>query len=478
MTINRRSLLTGNAKETNPGNRRAFLKTAVAGAAMAATARAMPQSPNIVVIVCDDLGYGDLSCYGSNIATPNLDRMAQEGIRFKHAYSAAAVCTPGRAALLTGRYPNRYGMPRVIDPEEDNGIPDTETTMAQMLKDAGYATMCVGKWHLGSKLPYLPTKHGFDGYFGVPHSVDMHPRVLLENTTVIEEKCDLATLTQRYTQQALDFIAGAKGSPFFLYLGHAFPHSPCTASQPFIGKSREGVYGDAVQEIDFSTGQILQALKDNGIDSNTLVVFTSDHGPWYQGSTGGLRKRKGEIFDGGVRVPLIARLPVYIPGSQVSDALVSLMDVMPTVAGLTGAPLPANPLDGIDIWPLLSGQRDDLQRDALLFFNDIELQAARLGPWKLHVTRFNIWMFSPEPPEGRVNLPLSNPELYNLVSDLHETHDRADRNPDIVADIRSRMARQIQTFPPGIQAAWTDTLKRKVSYTPAGALPVAVRSPA
>jgi len=480
MAGTRRSFLTGNLKCSKGGEhslekgRRAFLKTTAAGAMMASSAPAQGRSPNIIVIFCDDLGNGDLGCYGSNLSTPNLDRMAQEGIRFTHSCSASPVCSPSRAALMTGRYPNRYGIPRVIDPSDTNGIPDSETTMAQMLKSAGYATMCVGKWHLGALPQYLPTRRGFDEYFGVPYSIDMSPRVLMQNMDVIEQQCDLNTLTQRYTQRAIDFIERSKGSPFFLYLAHSFPHIPFTASQRFLGASGQGLYGDTIQEIDASNGQILQALKDNGIDSNTLVIFSSDHGPWYQGSTGGLRGRKGEIFEGGVRVPFIARYPEFIPGGQVCNALVTTMDVMPTVAALTGAPLPRNPLDGIDLRPVLSGQQNDLPREAFLYFNDMELQAARLGPWKLHVTRFNTWMFSPNPPEGRVNLPLPRPELYNLMSDVDETHDRADRNPAIVSDVRSRMDGLIRGFPPDVQNAWFNALGRKVYYTPAGALPVQI----
>jgi len=464
LTLNRRALFTG--------NRRTFLKSAAVGAAITATAQAMPRSPNIIVILCDDLGYGDLSCYGSNISTPNLDRMAQEGIRFTHAYTAGAVCTPARAALLTGRYPNRYGMPRVIDPEEDYGMPDSETTMAEMLKGSGYSTMCVGKWHLGAKSRFLPTNHGFDSYFGIPYSIDMSPRVMMENTTIIEQKAELTTLTQRYTQRAVDFISRSKSSPFFLYLAHSFPHLPCAASPDFIGKSGEGLYGDAVLEIDWSTGQILQALKDNGLDSNTLVVFTSDHGPWYQGSTGGLRSRKGEIFDGGMRVPLLARMPAYIPANQVSSSIVTLMDWMPTAANLAGARLPANPLDGIDIWPLLSGQQIDVQRDAFLYFNNDHLQAIRVGQWKLHVARYNTFMFSPSPPEGRINLPLWSPELYNIVADKDESRDRADRHPAVVAQLQAQMEQLLLTFPPVIQQNWADTKKRKIFYTPSGALPM------
>ena len=471
----RRSFLTGNLNEPKKrgvGNRRSFLKKAAAGAVLAASARAQSRPPNIIVIFCDDLGYGDLSSYGSSISTPHLDRMAEEGVRFTHSYSASPVCSPSRAALMTGRYPNRYGIPRVIDPTDDRGIPDSETTMAQMLKSAGYATMCVGKWHLGCMPRFLPTNRGFDSYYGVPYSIDMYPRVLMQNTDVIEQPFDLSSLTRRYTERAVDFINRSNGSPFFLFVAHSYPHIPYTASQPFIGNSGQGMYGDTVQEIDASTGQILQALKNNGIDSNTLVIFSSDHGPWYQGSTGGLRGRKGEIFEGGVRVPFIARYPGFIPGGQVSNALVSLMDIMPTAAGLTGCSAPANSFDGIDIRQLLSGQVNDLPREAFLYFNDMELQAARVGPWKLHVSRFNSWMFSPEPAKGRVNLPLPNPELYDVVSDLDESHDRAARNPAVVSDIRSRMNRLIQTFPSDVQSEWFGTLSRKVFYTPAGALPV------
>lgn len=436
------------------------------------SSRAQSRPPNVIMILADDLGYGDLSCYGSNISTPNLDRMAQEGIRCTHFSSASPVCSPSRAALMTGRYPTRVGIPRVIDPTDATGLPESETTLAQMLKSAGYSTMCIGKWHLGSLPRFLPTNRGFDEFFGMPHSIDMSPRVLMHNTELLEQSCDLENLTQRYTQRAVDFINQSKGSPFFLYMPHSFPHIPYTASKPFLGRSGQGLYGDSIQEIDASVGQILQALSRNGIDSNTLVMFSSDHGPWYQGSAGGLRGRKGETFEGGVRVPFIARYPGLIPSGQVSQALTTHLDILPTVARLAGAALPQNPLDGIDIWPLLSGQRQDLPREAFLYFNDVCLQSARLDAWKLHATRFNTPAFSPEPVGGRVNLPLFNPELYNVVTDVDETHDRADRNPALVADIRSRMDGLIRTFPSEIQNAWYDTLSRKVYNTPAGALPI------
>ncbi|HTM50017.1 MAG TPA: sulfatase [Bryobacteraceae bacterium] len=451
-------------------SRRTFLKTA-ALAALTARARAQSKPPNIVLIYADDLGYGDLSCYGSNIATPNLDRMAADGIRLTHFYSASSVCSPSRAALLTGRYPSRVGVPRVLDPEDPGGLPDSETTMAQMLKRAGYATMCVGKWHLGAKPGFLPTARGFDSYFGIPYSNDMHPRVLMRNTEVIEQPAQLETLTQRYTQESVDFINRSKNGPFFLYLPHTFPHIPLAASPEFMGKSGEGVYGDVVQELDWSVGRILQALKDAGVDDNTLVMFSSDNGPWYQGSPGRLRGRKGDTYEGGFREPFIARFPGWIPAGQVSQSMATTLDILPTVARLTGAALPEKPLDGVDIWPMLTGQQQEVSRDVFLYFNDAYLQAARFGQWKLHVARYNVPMFTPEPARGRRNLPL-RPELYNVVQDPEESYDRSDRNGAIIADIRARVDRLIKTFPEDIVNIYNDSMRRKVVYTPPDALPV------
>jgi arylsulfatase A-like enzyme len=334
--------------------------------------------------------------------------------------------------------------------------------------------MLVGKWHLGSQPQFMPTNHGFDHFYGIPYSIDMAPRPLMQDLTIIEQPANLDNLTQRYTQQAVNFINKSKNGPFFLYMAHSFPHIPLDASTPFVGGSGQGLYGDVVQEIDASVGTVLQALKDNGVDSNTLVMFSSDHGPWYQGSTGPLRMRKGEIFEGGIRVPFIARLPGAIPGGWICAGLATNLDVLPTVASLTGAALPQNPLDGVDISPLLTGQQKSLNREAFLFFNDVCLQAARIGPWKLHVSRFNIPAFSPQPAGGLVNLPLPSPELYNVVSDPDETHERAARNPDVVADLQGRMARLIQTFSGDALNSWHDTLRRKVGPTPVGAWPVQI----
>jgi arylsulfatase A-like enzyme len=454
------------------GFTRRALFQGLAGAVLSAKLKAQNRPPNVVVIYADDLGYGDLSCYGSSINTPNLDQMAQDGIRFTQFYSASPVCSPSRAALLTGRYPTRVGVPRVMDPNDKGGLSASETTMAEMLKQSGYATMCIGKWHLGTQPQHLPTSRGFDEYYGIPYSNDMYPRVLMHNTEVIEQSTDLSTLTQRYTGWATDFIKRSTDSPFFLYMPHTFPHIPLAASPAFRGASGQGLYGDVVQEIDWSVGRVLQALKDNGLDSNTLVVFSSDNGPWYQGSPGGLRGRKGEIWEGGMREPFIARFPGMIPGGQTSDSLATTMDILPTVASLTGATLPGNPVDGVDITPVLSGQQPDVTRPAFLYFNDVYLQAARVGPWKLHVSRFNTAAFAPDPSGGRKNLPLCTPELYNVIADPRESYDRSERNPAIVANIQSQIADLMKTFPDNIVNAWKDTMRQPVESTPAGSWPV------
>ena len=456
------------------GNRRAFLRTA-AGTAFALSAHGQPSPsgpPNIVLIVADDLGYGDLGCYGSSIATPNIDRIAQQGVRFTQFCSASPVCSPARAALMTGRYPTRVGIPRVLDTCDTYGLPDSETTMAQVLKSAGYATMCVGKWHLGSTPQYLPTNRGFDEFYGIPYSIDQGTRPLLSNTDIIEQPASLETLTRRYTERAVDFIGRSGGAPFFLYMPHSFPHIPLAASPAFSGRSFQGLYGDVVQEIDWSVGQVLESIQANGLDSNTLVMVSSDHGPWFQGSPGGLRGRKGDTFEGGVRVPFVARFPGLIPGGQVCEEFAASLDIFPTVAGLAGAALPANPLDGIDIQPLLTGQPQDLPREAFLYFNDVYLQCARLGQWKLHVARFNSPPFTPAPAEGRLNLPLPCPELYNVVADPDESHDRAARNAATVSDLQARIARLMPTFPSDIWSAWNATLSVPVQGTPAGCLPI------
>jgi arylsulfatase A len=454
------------------GSRRTFLKAAATGAAVTLAANAQSRQPNIILICCDDLGYGDLGSFGGSIQTPNLDSLAQQGMRFTHHTSAAPVCSPARASVLTGRYPNRYGIPRVINPDDTYGLPSTETTIAGMLKGINYASTCIGKWHLGSMPQFLPTNCGFDEFYGIPYSPDMAPLPLMHNLSVVEEPTDISLLVQKYTAWAVNYINNAGNNPFFMYYAPSAPHLPLMPSGPFAGQSGQGLYGDVVMEIDASVGAILQTLKSTGLDSNTLVLFTSDHGPWYQGSTGGLRQRKGEIFEGGVRVPLLARFPGAIPAGQVINTLTTSLDFLPTIAAFTGAALPQNPVDGIDISPVLRGWQTSLTRDAFLYFNDVELQAARMGQWKLHMTRFNSWAFSPDPAGGRLNLPLPNPELYNVAVDVDESHDRSGRNPAEVSAIQARMNALIQTFPSSIVGAWNYTFTYQVQNTSAGALPV------
>ena len=451
-------------------NRRDFLKVAGVAACTPFSAAATPP-PNIVFIYADDLGYGDLGCYGSAIRTPHLDGMAAEGVRFTQFYSANPVCSPSRAAALTGRYPTRTGVPRVLFPTDTTGLADSETTIAQLLKPQHYRTMCIGKWHLGHLPAYLPTSRGFDEYFGIPYSNDMKPRPLLHNLEQVEEPATLETLTARYTEQAVRFIERSKDGPFFLYMPHTFPHIPLAASPRFRGKSQLGLYGDVIEELDWSVGQVLGALKRNGIDDNTLVMFSSDNGPWYQGSPGGLRGRKGMTYEGGVREPFLARFPGRIPQGAVCKGVAATIDILPTVAKLTGAPLPTLSLDGIDIWPLLTGQRPSLEREALLYFDGWNLQCARWGKWKLHVARYNSVAYSPAPAGGRVNLPLRSPELYDIENDAEESYDTAGEHPTIVAEIRQRVERLLRTFPAEVTTAWEETQGRLTTETPAGAVP-------
>jgi arylsulfatase len=455
-------------------NRREFLFST--GALAAGSLSAAPAAPpNIVFIMCDDLGYGDLGCYGSKIRTPNLDRMAAEGTRLTNFDSADPVCSPSRAALLTGRYPTRVGVPRVLFPQDTGGLNLDETTLANVLKARGYRTACFGKWHLGRPDVYLPLNRGFDQYFGIPYSNDMTPRPLIEGTKVVEEPAQLDTLTRRYTEHALRFIRESKGAPFFLYLPHTFPHIPLGASAQFRGKSAEGLYGDVVEELDWSVGQILDELKSNAIDGNTLVFFTSDNGPWYQGSPGLLRGRKATTYEGGVREPFIARWPGRIKSGHVSNAPASMLDIFPTVARLCSAGLPAKPLDGIDIWPVLTGQVAKIERDVLLYFDNWDLQGARWNNWKLHVARHNSSSYSAPPAGGRHNYVLPHPELYNLESDPAESYDVAAGHPDIVASIQTRIAKLLDTFPAPVQQAYKESQSRQVNpNTPTGARPRAI----
>jgi arylsulfatase A len=449
--------------------RRQFL-AATSGAAFSSMA-AVEKPLNIVLIYADDLGWGDLRCYGSTMRTPNLDGLARDGMRFTNFYSANPVCSPSRAALLTGRYPTRVNVPRVLFPYDNEGLPASETTIAAMLKPLGYRNMCVGKWHLGHKPDYLPMKRGFDSYFGIPYSNDMKPPVLLRKEDTVEAEATQTTLTKRYTEEAVKFIDSAKGGPFFLYMPHTMPHIPLFASERFRGKSPHGLYGDVIEELDWSVGEVIAALKRNGVANHTLVLFSSDNGPWYQGSPGKLRGRKGSTLEGGVRVPLLARLPGRIPKGRVVDSIGSTMDLLPTIAGLTGAKLPSKPLDGLDIWPMLSGKAPSLDREALLYFDGWHLQCARWKNWKLHVARYTSAVYSAAPQGGRQNLPLRPVELYNLDLDPAESYDVAAENPKIVAEISSRIERLLPSFPEPVLKAWAETQGKPTAPSPAGQWP-------
>jgi arylsulfatase len=423
------------------------------------------------MIYADDLGFGDLGCYGSKIPTPNLDNIASEGVVFESFYSASPVCSPSRAALLTGRYPTRMGVLDVLHPDSATGLPASEVTLAQMLRPSRYHNMCIGKWHLGSRPQYMPTNRGFDEFFGVPYSTDMSPLPLMRDTAVIEPQANLEALTARYTEEAVSFIGRAKSAPFFLYMAHTLPHIPLAASPRFQGKSGFGPYGDAVAEIDWSVGEVLRAVQNNGLDENTLIMFSSDHGPWFEGSTGRSRGRKGETWDGGIHVPFVARYPGRIPASRVCSTLATTMDILPTVAHLTRSALPAARVDGVNIFPLMTGLSESVEHDVLLFFDSWDLQCARLGPWKLHVARHNTPPWLALPPQWRRNVTLAQPELYDIERDPGESCNVAADHPGIVAEIRARIGPAISTFPDQIQTRWRNMQLAPAAKCPSGAWP-------
>ena len=418
-------------------------------------------TPNIVVIFCDDLGYGDLSCFGHpTIKTPNLDRMAAEGVRLTQFYSASPVCTPSRAALMTGRLPVRSGMcsdkRRVLFPDSGGGIPASEVTLAEGLKRQGYQTACVGKWHLGHLPQFLPTNNGFDLYFGIPYSNDMDrvndapkgrdsfwdPKVeywnvpLMRDLEIVERPADQTTITRRYTEEAVSFIRKNKDGKFFLYLPHSLPHVPLFRSKEFEGKSLRGLYGDVIEEIDWSVGQILQTLRDLKLDQNTIVWFTSDNGPWltfndHGGSAGLLREGKGTTWDGGMREPGLCWWPGTIPAGQVSAELGTTMDIYSTSLALAGATLEQDRVvDGFDLTEMLQGKTGS-PREIVYYYRGTKLMALRKGAWKAH-------FMTQESYTGNNRLNEHDPPvLYNLEVDPSENWDVAGQHPEIIAEIKA-----------------------------------------
>jgi arylsulfatase A-like enzyme len=435
---------------------------------------ALAAPPNVIIIFADDLGYGDLGCYGHpSIRTPNLDRMAAEGMRFTDFYSAAEVCTPSRAALLTGRLPVRSGMAhdkfRVLRNVSMGHLPADEITLAELLKTQGYATACIGKWHLGvwSNNPAgHPGKHGFDTYFGLPHSNDMDPLPgrqkeedskerpeqkfwnppLYDGDKLAEQPADQTTLTRRYTERAVKFIEEKKGGPFFLYFPHTFPHTPLFASEEFRGKSPRGIYGDVLAEIDWSVGRVFDAVRAAGIEKNTFVFFSSDNGPWLirnlaGGSAGLLRDGKGSTWEGGMRVPGIAWMPGKVPAGSVCREVAATMDLFTTCATWAGAKVPADrPIDGLDITPLLTAT-GIVQRDAYFYYRGTRLYAARVGKWKAHlITQPSYGPGQPEPHEP--------PLLFDLAADPGESHNTAAQHPEVLAQIATAIERHRATLTP------------------------------
>ena len=449
--------------------------------------------PNIVIVNCDDLGYGDLGAYGNKaIRTPNVDRLAKEGTRFTDFYAASSVCTPSRAGLMTGRYPVRTGLTFVVNAENEppfryllrkvgrftgwlgavdvqddsysKGMPADEITLPEALKQAGYRTGMVGKWHLGdfSRDPrHNPVNHGFDEFFGVPHSNDMFPCALYRNTREVEVDIGLnqERLTGMYTDEAVDFINKAKDKPFFLYFAHTFPHQPLYASGPFKDKSKVGIFGDVVQEIDWSLGQVMDALEKNGIGDNTLVIFTSDNGPWYNGSAGGFRGRKGQTYEGGYRVPFIVHWPKGVmPDMTCTEATMNI-DLFPTLLSLAGVSLPGDRIiDGKNITGLFSGTDSTSPHHALFFYHYEELEGIRSSKWK-YFRNVNHYTW-PQPVDKKSTVLGSFakgnfadwPNLYDLEYDPAENYDVSERYPEISITLDRTMAdweKEIRANPRG-----------------------------
>lgn len=415
-------------------------------------------APNFVVIVADDLGRGDLGSYGgTTIRTPGLDRMAAQGVRLTEFYTPAPTCSPARAALLTGRHPLRTGVTRVFVPKEMQGLPATEITLAEQLKQVGYRTACIGKWHLGGRAPYRPGRHGFDEFFGVLYSNNMvwlrrvqWPRLeLFDGRKVIESPADASLLTRRYTHRAMQYMERSADQPFFLYLAYTMPHIPLAPSREFSGRSAYGPYGDVVEEIDASVAQLLAKLESLALAERTYVFFTSDNGPWpgdastRGGSTGGLRGFKGTTWDGGLRIPLIVWAPGQLRAGGVRSGAATLLDLFPTISALAGAEVSTDrEYDGNDILPLLEGSVPVPTRD-LYFSNRSKVHAVRSGEWKVHLRERALGR------EGRPRKPraLDPPQLYHLGRDPLEQTDVAESHPDVVI----RLQESAERFQEGIE---------------------------
>jgi len=415
---------------------------------IAAPALAVQPLPNFIVVYIDDMGYSDIGAFGATKQrTPVLDRMADEGMRLTDFYSTCSVCTPSRSSLMTGCYPRRVNMHVdeknlcVLFPAARKGLHPDEVTIADLLKQQGYATACIGKWHLGDHPDFLPTSQGFDSYYGIPYSNDMHrkpvPLPLVRNETVIEAPVKQDTLTARYTDEAVKFITANKHKPFFLYLPHTAVHLPLFPGAEFKGRSQNGPYGDWVEEIDWSMGRLFDTLRAAGIDENTLVLISSDNGSQKPGSNGPLRGGKGRTDEGGMRVPCIVRWPGKIPAGTTSREITSTIDLLPTFAHLASTTPPQDRIiDGRNIWPILSGQPGAKSpHEAFYYYQMDQLHAVRSGRWKLFVameSKKRNW----GKPEGETDL-----QLFDLHADIHEDNNLAAENPDVVERLLAHAAR-------------------------------------
>jgi arylsulfatase A-like enzyme len=427
------------------------------------------ERPNIIIIFTDDQGYADVGVFNAEgFETPNLDLMASEGMTFTDFHVASPVCSPSRAALLTGCYPQRVGIPSVLFPEHVNdewdpaqrstktGLNPAETTLAEMLKENGYSTCCVGKWHLGHHKQFLPLQQGFDEYFGLPYSNDMRPGInpgpnpypplpLMEGNGVYRYMDDdQSMLTREYTDRAVDFIERHKDGPFFLYLAHTMPHIPLYVSEKFDGRSEKGIYGDVIEEIDWSVGEINSTLKELGIEDKTWVTFTTDNGPWlifgsHGGSAKPLREGKFTTFEGGMRVPCIMKWPGEIPSGRQCNEFAATIDMLPTIAALTGSQLPANKIDGQNITSLITGSKSAVSpTETYYYYNGWELQAVRSGKWKLHLPHKYSAVVEAEDGNryGRKGIPSEiGLSLFNLEKDIAESINLAGEYPEVVEEL-------------------------------------------
>jgi arylsulfatase len=424
------------------------------------TSWAFDNRPNIIVVFADDLGYGDLGCYGQKrYSTPNIDSIAANGVRFTDFHSSQPVCSASRASLLTGCYANRIGIHGALGPAAKNGIHDDEVLLSEMLKSKGYKTCAVGKWHLGHHQKFLPLQHGFDRYLGLPYSNDMWPHgpvvkpgtfpelPLIRDNEIIDSDVDAqdqSKLTKQYSDFAIEFLENSKDDPFFLYFAHSFPHVPLYAGEEFKGKSKAGIYGDVIEEFDAVVGKILNFLKHNNLERNTLVIFSSDNGPWltygdHAGTAGPLREGKGTVYEGGTRVPMLAQWPGQIPAGSVQDATAMTIDVLPTIARIINAPLPSHAIDGLDIFDLMCSKPGAKCPHEVFYhyFRQGELQAIRSGPWKLMLPH-DVNCIVPDQLGGQGKpgksqmRKITEPELYHLGNDLGETTNLASQKPEVL----------------------------------------------